>query len=162
MLRKKAEAAGTQVRSVSWPSTTQIPHGARHSRQAYPQGLTATSSTARLVWALVKERRTSELLLAVILWSPYCICRFWIGFDGSLTVTIGPRQAVAVHVGAVGIGSPTPKAASQVSVIFAEVATTSPGEVSTISFVGVLSDQTYCTVNHAPEYLRGRQHTATR
>lgn len=92
----------------------------------------------------------------------YCICRFWIGLDGSLTVTIGPRQAVAVHVGAMGIGSPTPKAASPVSVIFSEAATTTPGEVSTISFVAVLSDQTYCTVNHALEYIRGRQHTATR
>ncbi len=89
---------------VSWPSTMQIPHGARHSRRACPWGLTATSSTARLVWGLVKERRTSEMLLAVVLWSAhaYCICRLSIGCDGSLTVTIGPRQAVAVHIGAMG------------------------------------------------------------
>ena len=86
--------------------------------------------------ALVKERRTSEMLLAVVLWSAhaYCVCRFWIGFGGSLTATIGPRQAVAVHIGAMGTGSPTPKAARQVSVMFSEITTTTPGEVSTISF----------------------------
>jgi len=53
---------------------------------------------------------------------------FWVGIEGSLTVTIGPRQAIAVHVGALGTGSPTPKASGPVSVIFSEIATTTPGE----------------------------------
>lgn len=92
------------------------------------------------------ERRTLKMLLAAVLGSAhaYFNFRFWIGLQGSLTVTIGPRQAIAVHVGAMGTGSPTPKASGPVSVIFSEIATTTPGEVSTISFVGPLSDQTYC------------------
>lgn len=90
----------------------------------------------------------SNMVLAVVVWlaHAYYICRFWIGLDGSLTVTIGPRQAVAVHIGAMGIGSPTPKAASPVSVLFSEVATTTSGEVSTISFrrPADRSNITYC------------------
>ena len=92
----------------------------------------------------------SKMLLALIVWSAhaYYICRFWIGFDGSLTVTIGPRQAVAVHIGAMGIGSPTPKAVGPVSVLFSEVATTTQGEVSTIRFPSRRradrSNMTYC------------------
>lgn len=76
------------------------------------------------------------MLLAVVLGSAhaYSIFRVWIGLEGSLTVTIGPRQAVAVHTGAMGIGSPTPKASGPVSVIFSEIATTTDGEVSTSSF----------------------------
>jgi len=48
--------------------------------------------------------------------------------DGSLTVTIGPWQAIAVHTGALGLGLPTPGVATQVSVIFSETATTTLGE----------------------------------
>ncbi len=58
------------------------------------------------------------------------ICRFSIPFDGSLTVTIGPWQAIAVHTGALGKGLPIPEVATQVSVIFSETATTTLGEVS--------------------------------
>ncbi|KAI0289065.1 glycoside hydrolase [Russula brevipes] len=53
---------------------------------------------------------------------------FWIGWGGSLTVTIGPRQAIAVHTGAEGIGASVPEEAQQVSVMFYETATTTFGE----------------------------------
>src|SRR6266851_10383333 len=62
------------------------------------------------------------------------ICRFSIPLDGSLTVTIGPWQAIAVHTGALGKGLPTPEVTTQVSVIFSETATTTLGEVSALSF----------------------------
>jgi hypothetical protein len=91
------------------------------------------------------------------------VCRFWIGFDGSLTVTIGPRQAVAVHVGAMGVGSPTPEPASQITVLVSEIANTTPGEVSTIIFREHAegSNLLYCIIN-ALEHLLGWRHTATR
>jgi len=44
-----------------------------------------------------------------------------------LRVIIGPRQAIAVHTGAMGIGMPSPKT-GQVSVLFSENATTAYGE----------------------------------
>jgi hypothetical protein len=47
-----------------------------------------------------------------------------------LSVTIDPRQAIAVHTDAMGVGIPVPKTAQQVSVIFSEDATTTYGEVS--------------------------------
>jgi hypothetical protein len=56
--------------------------------------------------------------------------RFQIGFDGTLTVTVGPRQAIALHTGAQGMGLPTPEPVQQVSILFSETATTTPGEVS--------------------------------
>jgi len=56
-------------------------------------------------------------------------CRFSVGYDGSLSVTIGPREAIAVHTGAMGVGMPVPTA-QQVSVVFSENATTTYGEVS--------------------------------
>jgi hypothetical protein len=51
-----------------------------------------------------------------------------IEYGGSLTVTVGPRQAIAVHTGAMGVGNPVPKTAQQVSVLFSENATTTLGE----------------------------------
>jgi hypothetical protein len=57
-------------------------------------------------------------------------CRFSVGNGGSLSVTIDPRQAIAVHTGAMGIGTPVPMIAQQVSVVFSEYATTTYGEVS--------------------------------
>lgn len=65
----------------------------------------------------------------IVVWGVFAFRRFMIGFGGSLTVTVGPRQAIAVHTGAMGIGSPAPKA-QQVSVLFSENATTTYGEVS--------------------------------
>ena len=56
-------------------------------------------------------------------------CRFSVGYGGSLSVTIDPRQAIAVHTGAMGVGMPVPTA-QQVSVVFSENATTTYGEVS--------------------------------
>jgi len=53
---------------------------------------------------------------------------FWIGVDGSLTVTIGPYQAIAVHSGARGKPWPDPDVAQHVSVLFYETATTTVGE----------------------------------
>jgi len=47
-----------------------------------------------------------------------------------LSVTIGPRQAIAVHTGARGVGVGVPKTAQRVSVVFSENATTAFGEVS--------------------------------
>jgi hypothetical protein len=57
-------------------------------------------------------------------------CRFSIGSGGSLSVTINPRQAIAVHTGAMGFGIPVPQTAQQVPVVFSETATTTFGEVS--------------------------------
>jgi hypothetical protein len=56
-------------------------------------------------------------------------CRFSVGYGGSLSVTIDPRQAIAVHTGAMGAGVPVPMP-QQVSVLFSESATTTYGEVS--------------------------------
>ena len=56
-------------------------------------------------------------------------CRFSVGYGGSLSVTIAPRQAIAVHTGAMGAGVPVPTP-HQVSVLFSENATTTYGEVS--------------------------------
>ncbi|KAI0275828.1 glycoside hydrolase [Russula aff. rugulosa BPL654] len=53
---------------------------------------------------------------------------FSVGNDGSLNVTIDPRQAIAVQTGAMGVGRPVPLTAQQVSVIFSENATTTFGE----------------------------------
>jgi len=44
-----------------------------------------------------------------------------------LRVIIGPRQAIAVHTGAMGIGTPNPRT-GQVSVLFSVKATTAYGE----------------------------------
>ena len=63
--------------------------------------------------------------------------RFLIGFGGSLSVTVGPRQAIAVHTGAKGNGVSVPNTAQQVSVIFSENATTTFGEVSNFFFAGL-------------------------
>ena len=57
-------------------------------------------------------------------------CRFSVGYGGILSVTIDPRQAIALHTGAMGVGNPAPKTAQQVSVAFSENATTVFGEVS--------------------------------
>ena len=54
--------------------------------------------------------------------------RFLIELDGSLTVSVGPRQAIAVHTAALGSGG-TPTA-QQVPIMFSENATTTFGEVS--------------------------------
>ncbi|KAI9510357.1 glycoside hydrolase family 13 protein [Russula earlei] len=53
---------------------------------------------------------------------------FWVGSDGRLTATIGQRQAIALHTGALGTANPTPDPAPQVSVLFSETATTTNGE----------------------------------
>ena len=120
-----------------WPSTIRIARGAQHSRRACPGGPTATSSRVCPNWALVAERRTWKMRL-VVLPVPIVICRFLIPSDGSLTVTIGPWQAIAVHTGALGLGLPTPGVATQVSVIFSETATTTLGEVSALSLRGLV------------------------
>ena len=64
----------------------------------------------------------------------YVVCRFTIGSDGSLVVTVGVRQAIAVHVGALGIGTGAPLTAQQVPVLFYENANTTLGEVRAHSF----------------------------
>jgi len=53
---------------------------------------------------------------------------FSVGKGGSLSVTIAPRQAIAMHRGAMGVGLPVPATAQQVSVIFNEDVTTTFGE----------------------------------
>jgi hypothetical protein len=53
---------------------------------------------------------------------------FTIGNDGSLAVTVGSQQAIAVHVGALGSGSSAPSSTQQVTVLFYETATTKLGE----------------------------------
>jgi len=52
---------------------------------------------------------------------------FTVGGDGKVTVAIGPRQAIALHTGALGSTTPL-KRASQVSVLFSVDATTTFGE----------------------------------
>jgi hypothetical protein len=59
---------------------------------------------------------------------------FTIGSNGGLVVTVGPRQAVAVHVGQLGTGTGTPQTVQQVPVMFSETATTTYGEVCNSSF----------------------------
>jgi hypothetical protein len=85
--------------------------------------------------------------------------RFSIGLDGKLTVAVGPRQAIAVHTGALGSGLPTLKA-TQVSVLFSETATTVLGEVSfpSIDFGFELPS---AALNYVVEYLRRGQPAAT-
>jgi len=53
---------------------------------------------------------------------------FWVGSDGNMSVTINPRQAIAIHAGARGVGVPIRKSAEQVSVLFYVTAVTTPGE----------------------------------
>lgn len=58
------------------------------------------------------------------------VYRFSIGNGGSLSATVGPRQAIAVHTGAKGSGVSVPNTAQLVPVLFSENATTTFGEVS--------------------------------
>ncbi|KAH8996008.1 glycoside hydrolase [Lactarius akahatsu] len=53
---------------------------------------------------------------------------FTISNDGCLVATVGARQAIAVHVGALGSGTVMPKIAQQVPVLFYENATTTYGD----------------------------------
>ena len=62
-------------------------------------------------------------------------CSFTIGSDGSLVVTVGPRQAIAVHVGQLGTGTGLPPTAQQIPVLFYEIANTTMGEVGSPSFL---------------------------
>jgi hypothetical protein len=54
--------------------------------------------------------------------------------DGVLNVTIGPRQALALHEGATGGGLPNPDPPYYITALVTESVKTSSGEVSTISF----------------------------
>jgi hypothetical protein len=65
------------------------------------------------------------------------MCSFTIGNDGSLAVTVGAQQALAVHVGALGVGTGAPSSAQQVPVLFYENATTTYGEVGNLVGRGV-------------------------
>jgi hypothetical protein len=108
--------------------------------------------------------------------------RFTIGAGGTLTATIGPRQAIAVYKGAYSTAGSS--VVQQVSVIFSETATTTYGEVS-VEFLfarpgGLAScalgyfvlglarsassvrPSSMLTVNHVIEYFRGGQRAATR
>jgi len=55
---------------------------------------------------------------------------FRIAYDGSLTVTVGPRQAIAMHTGARarGLSLPKQKTPQQVTILFSETANTTFGE----------------------------------
>ncbi|KAH8986654.1 glycoside hydrolase [Lactarius hatsudake] len=53
---------------------------------------------------------------------------FTISNDSRLAVTVAPRQAIALHVGALGNGTSTPKTAQQVPVLFHTNVTTTYGE----------------------------------
>ena len=99
--------------------------------------------------------------------NPHLIRRFPIGSDGSLKATIGPRQAIAVHTGALSHGTPgIATLARRVSVLFSESATTSLGEVSgpqsreLASCSEVLALNGGGGLNHMVEYLRGGQRAA--
>ena len=77
---------------------------------------------------------SSMYALSYAIWVFFC--RFSVGYGGSLSVTIDPRQAIAMHTGAMGVGMPVPTA-QQVSVVFSENATTTYGEVSGESAFGL-------------------------
>lgn len=98
---------------------------------------TATSSTVSPSSVFVAERRAWKTRLLVTA-DAHRICRVEvvkIGFYGVLAVTIGPRQAIAVHAGALGKRSPYYRMAPRhVSVMFYETATTKLGEVSAHQF----------------------------
>ncbi|KAI0289062.1 glycoside hydrolase superfamily [Russula brevipes] len=81
-----------------------------------PTGSTATSSTARRPMAFAAEPCK---------WKGRV---FWVGLDGNMSVTINPRQAIAIHVGARGVAVPIRKSAEQVSVLFYVTAMATPGE----------------------------------
>jgi hypothetical protein len=94
------------------------------------------------------ERRTLKTPLVIFASWPILLIlfrRFKIGSDGSLTVTVGPRQAIAVHTGAgarttgYGVETSSPKTVQQVVILFSVNATTTYGEVSIVlSFCGLL------------------------
>ena len=55
-----------------------------------------------------------------------------------MTVTVGPRQAIAVHTGACSLET-SPKAIQQVSILFSVNVKTTLGQVSTVlGFFGLL------------------------
>lgn len=90
--------------------------------------------------------------------------RFWVGFDGSMSVTINPRQAIAIHAGARGVGVPIRKSAEQVSVLFYLTAISTPGEVRFLSIGRLALD---LVLNNTRKialvgHLRGGQRTAAR
>jgi hypothetical protein len=57
------------------------------------------------------------------------LCRFVITSDGTFSATITARSAIALHIGALGMGSGT------CSVSFSETATTTFGEVRALYLV---------------------------
>jgi hypothetical protein len=119
---------------------TQI--GTRRSKPAYPADRTVTSSTVHPICAFAVGPRTwirfqKPVRSALAVNAGLFFCRFQIVNDGSLAVTIGPRQAIAVHTGALGNGMGNPTA-QQVSVMFSEYATTILGEVSALWLAGSL------------------------
>ena len=70
-------------------------------------------------------------------------CSFTIGSDGSLVVTVGAHQAIAVHTGALGQGASEPMTADLVPVLFSVNATTTLGEV-----FGLFSSPGVWSLNH--------------
>lgn len=66
---------------------------------------------------------------------------FVIDSDGSLAVTVGAHEAIAVHTGALGSGSSEPKTAERVPVLFNVNATTTFGEVGFLPPEGFDVDQ---------------------
>jgi hypothetical protein len=164
LVTERAHAAGVQTLSGLWPSTTRIVHGARHFQRVCLGGPTATSSMAcptRL--AAVVERCTrkpplvifaSRLILSIL------FRRFQIGYVGRLAVTVGPRQAIAVHTGArtgYEVETSSLKSVGQVSILFSVNATTTYGEVSAVLSFGGLAG-----LNHVIEHFCRGQRAATR
>ena len=92
----------------------------------------------------------------------YVVSRFTIGSDGSLVVTVGVRQAIAVHVGALGIGTGAPLTAQQVPVLFYENANTTLGEVRAHSFFFFKAWLAGSSLTQSTEYFRRGKRTATR
>src|SRR5579863_8058545 len=111
-------------------------HGVRHSRRAYPRVCTAMSSRVCPRPAPVADRRTCRATSFLSfrsthpIYHPCWFRRYQIGSDGKLTVTVSPRQAIALHTGAQGMGLPIVEQTQQVSILFSETATTTLGQVS--------------------------------
>ena len=104
---------------------------------------------------LVPQRRMHRDRVRLVSESAPPATNLFINFDSSfpistaglLDVTIGPRQAIAVHTGAMGSGTSTPKTAEFVPVLFnvnASVALTAPGEVGPIPRVPFLITDWFC------------------
>ncbi len=130
MLEVVDERVASQVLSASSRSTTQTRRGRRRSLPRFRTDHTATSCTARLPEGTVPGAReliifTSGRQLAIL--THLRLFRFNVS-GGSFSATVSARDSIAVHTGAMGVGSGS-GGSGNVVINFAETATTTLGEV---------------------------------